>query len=176
MTDVPATPEGATARLGELAQDKVWSGKLLSNDAVTVGEFHALTKLSASDPVPTAGTAEELAAAAAKANNDAALANFIQGARDRFPVDDKVFQQIAAGQPVSTADRDLGTQWLQQLASDKERSAKLLAGDTELRRQLFAASVLVSSPVKAGDTPKSFTMADILQIGKRQDRDVRSEV
>jgi hypothetical protein len=176
MTESPATPEAATARLSELAQDKLWSGKLLSNDAVTVGEFHALTSLAASEPAPTAGTAEDLAAAAAKANNDAALAGFIKGARDRFPVDDKVFQQIAEGKPVSAADRDLGTQWLKQLAADKERSAKLLAGDTELRRQMFAASVLVSSPVNSADTAKSFTMADLLKIGQGQDRDVRSEL
>ena len=104
------------------------------------------------------------------------MADFIKGTRDRFPVSDAVIQQIAEGQPVSAADRDLGIQWLQQLATDKERSEKLLAGDTELRRQMFAASVLVSSSVKSGETAKAFTMADILKIGAGQDRDVRSQI
>jgi len=176
MTDAPATPQAATARLGELSADKAWSSKLLGNDPATLSEFHTLTKLVASDPPTSAGTVEAAAAAAAKVNDDAHLADFIKGARDRFPVSDDVIQQIAEGRPVGTAERDLGIQWLQQLAGDKERSAKLLAGDTELRRQMFSASVLVSSPVKAGEPGKAFTMADILGIGRQQDRDVRSEV
>jgi hypothetical protein len=176
MTDAPATPEAATTRLEELSQDKAWTSKLLANEAATVGEFHTLTKLAASDPPTSAGTVEEAAAAAAKVNNDANMTDFIKGARDRFPVSDDVMQQIAEGRPVSAAERDLGIQWLKQLAGDKVRSAKLLAGDTELRRQMFSASVLVSSPVKAGETAKAFTLADILNIGKGQSRDVRSEV
>jgi hypothetical protein len=176
MTDAPATPEAATARLGELSADKSWRDKLLGGDASTVGDFHTLTRLAASEPPPPAGTVEEVAAAAAKVNDDAHLADFIKGARDRFPVSDDVIQQIAEGRPVGAAERDLGIQWLQQLAGDKERSAKLLAGDTELRRQMFSASVLVSSSVKAGETAKALTLADILNIGKGQSRDVRGEI
>jgi hypothetical protein len=175
-TDAPATPEAATARLGELTADKAWSGKLLAGEPTTVGEFHALSRLAAAEPAPSPASVEEIAAAAAKANDAANLADFVKGTRDRFPVGDDVIQQIAEGRPVSAADRDLGISWLQQLATDKERSAKVLAGDTELRRQMFAASVLVSSPVKAGETAKPFTMADILKIGKGQDRDVRSQL
>jgi hypothetical protein len=175
-TDAPATPEAATARLGELSADKAWSGKLLANDPATVGEFNTLSRIATAEPPAAAGTAEEAAAATVKANDAAALADFIKGTRDRFPVSDDVMQQIAEGRPISAADRDLGIQFLQQLGADKERSEKLLAGDTELRRQVFAASVLVSSPVKAGETAKSFTMADILKIGAGQDRDVRSQL
>jgi len=131
---------------------------------------------TASDPPATAGTVEEAAAAAAKVNNDAHLADFIKGARDRFPVSDDIIQQIAEGRPVGAAERDLGIQWLQQLAGDKARSEKLLAGDTELRRQMFAASVLVSASVKSGETAKPYTLAEILGIGRQQDRDVRSEI
>jgi hypothetical protein len=176
MTEAPATPEAATARLGELSADKSWRDNLLKGDAATVGDFHTLTRLAASDPPAVAKTADEIAAAAAKVNDDAHLADFTKGARDRFPVNDDVIQQIAEGRPVSAAERDLGAQWLQQLAADKDRSAKLLAGDTELRRQMFSASVLVSSSVKSGETAKPFAMADLLKIGQRQDRDVRSEI
>jgi hypothetical protein len=104
------------------------------------------------------------------------MADFVKGVRDRFPVSDDVVAQIAKGDPVSAADRDLGIQWLNQLAGDRERSAKLLAGDLELRRQMFAASVLVSSPVKQGESAKPFTMADLLKIGAGQSRDVRSQL
>jgi hypothetical protein len=176
MSDTPATPEAATVRLGELSADKAWAGKLLANDPTTVGEFHTLTRLATAEAPAAAGSVEEVVAAADKANNAAALADFIKGTRDRFPVSDSVIQQIAEGQPVTAADRDLGIHWMQQLAGDKERTAKLLAGDTELRRQMFAASVLVSSPVKSGETAKSFTMSDILKIGAGQSRDARSEV
>jgi hypothetical protein len=175
-TDAPATPEAATARLAELSSDQAWGKQLLAGEPTTVGEFHTLSRLAASEPPAAAGGVEEVAAAADKANNAAALADFIKGARERFPVSDDVIQQIAEGRPISAADRDLGISWLHQLSTDKERSAKLLAGDTELRRQMFAASVLVSSPVKAGETAKPFTMADILAIGKGQSRDVRREI
>jgi hypothetical protein len=177
MTDTaPATPEAATARLGELSADRTWRDSLLKGDAATVGDFHALSRLAASEPAPLAGTVEEIAAAAAKVTDDANLADFIKGAKDRFPVDEKVFAQIAEGKPISAADRDLGIQWLRQLEGDHARITKLLSGDVELRRQLFSASVLVASPVKAGEIAKPFTMADILGIGRKQDRDVRSEV
>ncbi len=148
MTDAIATPKAATARLSELTQDKAWSDKLLSNDAATVGEFHTLSRLSLTEPPPAAGSVEEMAAATAKASSDANFADFIKGTRDQFPVSDDVISQIAKGEPISAAERDLGVQWLKQLDGDKEKSAKLLAGDVELRRQMFSASVLAALPIK----------------------------
>ncbi len=178
MTEVVATPEAATARLTELTQDKAWSGKLLANDPTTVGEFHALSQLAAAEPepAPAPSSVEEIAAASAKAINDANTADFVKGVRDRFPVSDDVIGQVTKGESVSAAERDLAIHWLNQLAGDKERSAKLLGGDLELRRHLFSASVLMASPVKDGETAKSFTIGDLLKIGAGQSRDVRSQL
>lgn len=172
MTDAamtpPTTPDGALARLGELTADPTWSSKLLANDATTRGEFDSLSKIAT-------GNGEAIAAATTAVNDERHLAEFTRGVRESFPVNNDVLQQIAEGKPVGQADKDLGEQWMKQFQSDKERVRKMLDGDSEIRRQFFHASVLIASDVKDGAAP-SFSMSDLLRIGKDQSRDLRKDL
>jgi hypothetical protein len=171
VTEAPTTPEGAQARISELTGNKDWSGKLLAGDATTVSEFQSLMELLVRDPTPSA---ESIAAASQRAADDKNLNSFLDGARARFPVSDEVASQIATARPVSKADHELGTQWLQQLASDPDRSAKLMRGDLETKRQFFHASVLAASNVTDG--APTYSAADLLRVGQNQPRDLRKEI
>jgi hypothetical protein len=149
MTDAvvsPTKPDAAQARLTELTGNAEWSTKLLGNDPVARGEFDALSKVIAGEaPQFAEGSAEAMALESSKASAGRDLSSFIRGAQAHFPISDAVIAQIAAGQPISKADQDLGKNWIAQIQNDPERSAKLLKGDAEIKRQMFHASVLANS-------------------------------
>jgi hypothetical protein len=150
MTEVattpPTTPEGAQVRLGELTADKAWGAKLVAGDTAARAEFDSLSRLvSGADTAPSA---EQLAARSAQAQDNRNTADWIRGVKESVDVSDQVLAQVIGGEKVSKAEHDAAKQWLSRHSADEAWVKRLLAGDSEARKEQFLCSVILSSEIK----------------------------
>jgi hypothetical protein len=143
----PATPDTAQAALRDFTGNKEIGAKLLAGDVATRAEFDKLSTRAAG--LERRPGAEELSAISSHEEDARNAKSFIKGVRDDgLDVRDEVLKEAIDGTPVSKADHDLAKNWMSRLMADQEQSKKLLAGDIQMREQLFRASTILSANIK----------------------------
>jgi len=143
----PTTSDAAQARLSALTADKEYGARLLNGDTAARAEFLSVSQLAAG--LEKRPGAEELSAISEQQADARHIASFIKGVKNSgMNIRDEVLKEAISGAPVSQQDHDLAKSWMSRLMADQEQSKKLLAGDIQMREQLFRASTILSANIK----------------------------
>jgi hypothetical protein len=147
--EIPGTPTEAATRLAERRADRSWGEKLISQDASTVAEFHALAKKASE------GNDLDLMILAAPDMPDLNIDGTLSpkkiageiGSLRESGLSDDVIKELLTGRTSTVAEVDAVKRFKAMRHSSKEWVDRYLAGDHDARREsMLMSMVLMQAP------------------------------
>lgn len=148
MTDTPATPPAspaeAASRLETRMADPAWRDAYLSGNGPEVAESRSLHEMIASgdDPVASAmtGAMPDLPSSEHRLMSQTADVLRDHGIRE------EVIRETLEARPASDQDRAIALAWKNQHMRDEGWVKRYMTGDSDARREMTLANIILSSP------------------------------
>lgn len=141
----PATPAEAQVRLDALKGNTEWSAKLLAGGAPETAEWQNLHQLIATgDDVDIAMSGALPEMPSSSLVEMSSVAGMLRDAG----FTPQAIRETLSEQEVPRADVDRATIWKTQALRDPEFTARFLKGDPQAVKEMLAANVVLSLPIK----------------------------